>query len=91
MGSTVDDLLAGGAGVCQDFVHLGADPAALAGHRRALRVGLPVRVARGRRRDSAEVDTHAWLEALLPGDADGDEPAWTGADPTNTGWRASST
>jgi transglutaminase-like putative cysteine protease len=24
VGSTVDDLLAGGAGVCQDFVHLGA-------------------------------------------------------------------
>jgi transglutaminase-like putative cysteine protease len=29
-----------------------------------------------------EVDTHAWLEALLPG-SNGDGPAWVGADPTN--------
>jgi transglutaminase-like putative cysteine protease len=32
--------------------------------------------------DSAEVETHAWLEALLPGD-DGAEPTWVGIDPTN--------
>ena len=32
--------------------------------------------------DSAEVDTHAWLEALLPA-ADGGEPLWVGVDPTN--------
>ena len=30
---------------------------------------------------SSEVNTHAWLEALLP-DADGN-PHWVGADPTN--------
>ena len=32
--------------------------------------------------NSVEVNTHAWVEALLPG-ADGDEPVWIGADPTN--------
>ena len=31
--------------------------------------------------DSVEVDTHAWLEALLPGRRR--RPGWVGADPTN--------
>ena len=37
--------------------------------------------------ESVEVDTHAWLEALLPGDGGptGAEPVWVGADPTNRG------
>ena len=30
-----------------------------------------------------EVDTHAWLEALLPGGGERGEPVWVGADPTN--------
>ena len=30
--------------------------------------------------ESAEVDTHAWIEALVPA---GDEPVWVPADPTN--------
>jgi transglutaminase-like putative cysteine protease len=34
--------------------------------------------------ESAEVDTHAWLEALLPVPGGG-EPVWIGADPTNRG------
>ena len=35
--------------------------------------------------ESVEVDTHAWLEALLPG-ADGTaDPVWIGVDPTNRG------
>ena len=33
--------------------------------------------------DSVEVDTHAWLEALLPGGGQRGEPVWVGADPTN--------
>jgi transglutaminase-like putative cysteine protease len=33
--------------------------------------------------ESVEVDTHAWIEALLPGD-DG-EPFWVSIDPTNRG------
>src|SRR5262249_57433822 len=32
--------------------------------------------------ESVEVDTHAWLEALLPVPGGG-EPVWIGADPTN--------
>ena len=32
--------------------------------------------------DSVEVDTHAWVEALLPSE-NGGGPAWVGADPTN--------
>ena len=31
---------------------------------------------------SAEVQTHAWIEALLPAE-NGGEPRWAGADPTN--------
>ena len=33
--------------------------------------------------DSAEVETHAWLEALIPPDDGGGEPQWVGIDPTN--------
>ena len=36
------------------------------------------------RADSAEVDTHAWVEALIPA-PDGGEPVWVAADPTNRG------
>jgi transglutaminase-like putative cysteine protease len=32
--------------------------------------------------DSVEVDTHAWIEALLPSE-NGGGPEWVGADPTN--------
>jgi transglutaminase-like putative cysteine protease len=32
-----------------------------------------------------EVDTHAWVEALLPGSGGRGEPAWVGFDPTNRG------
>jgi transglutaminase-like putative cysteine protease len=32
--------------------------------------------------DSVEVETHAWLEVLLPGGEHG-APAWVGLDPTN--------
>ena len=62
------DLLEAGAGVCQDFVHL-----ALMLLRRR---GIAARYVSGYLwaapadggADSVEVDTHAWLEALLPGD-----------------------
>jgi transglutaminase-like putative cysteine protease len=83
VGSTVEDLLEGGAGVCQDFAHL-----ALA----LLRdLGIAARYVSGyfyapapddADSASAEVQTHAWLEALLPAE-DGGEPRWAGADPTN--------
>ena len=65
--STVADLLEAGAGVCQDFVHLGL--CLLRHHGIAARYvsGLPVRgAAPTTAQESVEVDTHAWLEALLP-------------------------
>jgi transglutaminase-like putative cysteine protease len=82
VGSTVDDLLDAGAGVCQDFAHL-----ALLALRRN---GIAARYVSGylfapsgeADADSAEVDTHAWVEALLPPD-NGGEPRWIGLDPTN--------
>jgi transglutaminase-like putative cysteine protease len=83
VGSTVEDLLEAGAGVCQDFAHLGLVL--------LRRNGIAARYVSGylfappngdEGADSAEVDTHAWLEAMLPA-ADGREPLWVGVDPTN--------
>ena len=83
VGSTVEDLLAGGAGVCQDFVHLGA---------MVLRhLGIGARYVSGYLfaappdggQDSVEVQTHAWLEGLIPDG--GAERRWIGVDPTNRG------
>ena len=83
VGSTVEDLLEGGAGVCQDFAHLSLS---------LLRdLGIAARYVSGYfyatspdevDAASAEVQTHAWVEALLPAE-DGGEPRWAGADPTN--------
>jgi transglutaminase-like putative cysteine protease len=83
VGSTVEDLLRGGGGVCQDFVHL-----ALVLLRRQ---GIAARYVSGYLwasredggSDSMEVNTHAWLEALMPGTGGRGEPSWVGADPTN--------
>jgi len=81
VGSTVQDLLEAGAGVCQDFAHL-----AILLLRRN---GIAARYVSGylfappegdERADSAEVETHAWIEALVPAAG---EPAWVAADPTN--------
>ena len=67
VGSTVADLLETGAGVCQDFAHL-----ALLLLRRH---GIAARYVSGylwappsgdEGAESVEVDTHAWIEALLP-------------------------
>ncbi|MCW2999397.1 MAG: transglutaminase family protein [Solirubrobacterales bacterium] len=83
VGSTVEDLLRGGGGVCQDFVHL-----ALVLLRRQ---GIAARYVSGYLwasredggGDSMEVNTHAWLEALMPNTGGRGEPSWVGADPTN--------
>jgi transglutaminase-like putative cysteine protease len=82
VGSTVDDLLEGGAGVCQDFVHLAL--ILLRRHGIAARYvsGYLFAAPADGGTDSVEVDTHAWIEALLPGE-NGGAPAWVGADPTN--------
>jgi transglutaminase-like putative cysteine protease len=83
VGSTVDDLLAAGAGVCQDFVHLGL--VLLRRHGIAARYvsGYLWAAPEDDGDDSVEVDTHAWLEALLPAGGQRGEPVWVGADPTN--------
>ena len=83
VGSTIQDLLDAGAGVCQDFVHLGL--VLLRRHGIAARYvsGYLWAAPQDGGSDSVEVDTHAWLEALLPGGGQRGEPVWVGADPTN--------
>jgi transglutaminase-like putative cysteine protease len=80
VGSTVDDLLEAGAGVCQDFVHL----ALILLRRRGIAAryvsGYLFAASADGGPDSVEVDTHAWLEALLPAEG---APVWVGFDPTN--------
>ncbi len=82
VGSTVEDLLDAGAGVCQDFAHLAL--VLLRRHGLAARYvsGYLFAPASGDQTDSAEVDTHAWVEALIPA-PDGGDPVWVAADPTN--------
>jgi transglutaminase-like putative cysteine protease len=82
--SGVHDLLDVGAGVCQDFVHLGL--CLLRHHGIAARYvsGYLFAAPGDGGEESVEVDTHAWVEALLPVPGAG-EPVWVGADPTNRG------
>ena len=81
VGVDVDEVLSAGAGVCQDFAHL-----AIA----MLRVlGVPARYVSGYlfaaddatgdagSADEVEVETHAWVEAAVPGFG------WWALDPTN--------
>ena len=83
VGSSVDELLQKKAGVCQDFAHL-----SLVLLRRR---GIAARYVSGylwaapddAGSNSLEVDTHAWVEALLPGTEEGGEPQWVSIDPTN--------
>ncbi len=75
--STVDDLLGRGSGVCQDFAHL-----AIATLRD---LGVPARYVSGyffadpnpATDVPIEVESHAWVEALIPGHG------WIEVDPTN--------
>ena len=78
VGSTVGDLLAAGAGVCQDFAHLAL--LLLRRHGIGARYVSGYLWAPSEDEASAEVETHAWVEALLPGP---DGLAWVGLDPTN--------
>lgn len=82
--STIEHLLDLGAGVCQDFVHLGLCLLRHAGIAARYVSGYLFAGGGGDGEESVEVDTHAWLEALLPV-PDGGEPVWIGADPTNPG------
>jgi transglutaminase-like putative cysteine protease len=84
--SPLSHVLDLGAGVCQDFVHLGLY---LLRHH-----GVAARYVSGYlysndsddTLESIEVDTHAWIEALLP--VPRGEPTWVGVDPTNRGLTA---
>ena len=79
------------AGVCQDFVHLGLHLLRRRGI--AARYVSGYLYTRGADQDageqeaagepSVEVDTHAWIEALVPQDQE--RPRWIGIDPTNRG------
>ena len=84
--SRILDLLEAGGGVCQDFVHLGLS--LLRHHGIAARYvsGYLFAAGSGDGQESVEVDTHAWLEALLPvgGRGRDPDPAWVGADPTHS-------
>jgi transglutaminase-like putative cysteine protease len=82
VGSTTSDLIEGGAGVCQDFVHLALMLLRLRGIAARYVSGYLFAAPADGGADSVEVHTHAWLEALLPGQ---DGPAWVGFDPTNRG------
>ena len=83
VGSSVRDLLAAGAGVCQDFVHLSLVLLRRRGIAARYVSGYLWAAPEDDGTDSLEVDTHAWLEALLPGTDGKGEPVWVPADPTN--------
>jgi transglutaminase-like putative cysteine protease len=83
VGSSVSDLLRAGAGVCQDFVHLSLVLLRRRGIAARYVSGYLWAAPEDGGSDSVEVDTHAWLEALLPGDDGHGEPVWVGVDPTN--------
>jgi transglutaminase-like putative cysteine protease len=83
VGSTVNDLLEMGAGVCQDFVHLSLVLLRRRGIAARYVSGYLWAAPEDHGADSVEVDTHAWLEALLPGTEGHGEPVWVSADPTN--------
>ena len=83
VGSSVTDLLTMGAGVCQDFVHLSLVLLRRRGIAARYVSGYLWSAPEDDGTDSVEVDTHAWLEALLPGTDGHGEPVWVSADPTN--------
>jgi transglutaminase-like putative cysteine protease len=83
VGSTVSDLLQTEAGVCQDFVHLSLVLLRRRGIAARYVSGYLWAAPEDDGSDSLELDTHAWLEALLPGSDGRGEPVWVSADPTN--------
>lgn len=80
--TTTPEFVALGAGVCQDFAHLAL--ALLRSHDVGARYvsGYFFTAPDGEAATSAEVQTHAWIEALLPVDGDSN-PVWFATDPTN--------
>jgi transglutaminase-like putative cysteine protease len=69
--TSVSDVLDHGRGVCQDYAHVALS---------LLRtLGVPARYVSGYlfRQESAELETHAWVEAFAP------SVGWIGLDPTH--------
>jgi transglutaminase-like putative cysteine protease len=83
VGTTVSEFLRAGAGVCQDYVHLGLILLRRNGIAARYVSGYLWAANENQGKDSLEVDTHAWLEALLPSVDGRGEPVWVAADPTN--------
>ena len=83
VGSTVEDLLKAGGGVCQDFVHLALILLRNQGIAARYVSGYLWAAPEDGGSDSMEVHTHAWVEALVPAAGERNEPVWVGADPTN--------
>jgi transglutaminase-like putative cysteine protease len=83
VGSSINDLLEMGAGVCQDFVHLSLVLLRRRGIAARYVSGYLWAAPDGDGADSLELDTHAWVEALLPSTDGHGEPVWVSADPTN--------
>ncbi len=79
VGSSVRDLLEAGAGVCQDFVHLSLVLLRRRGIAARYVSGYLWAAPEDEGTDSVEVDTHAWLEALLPSTDGHGEPVWVSA------------
>jgi transglutaminase-like putative cysteine protease len=76
--SDVDHVLRAGAGVCQDFAHLGIGLLRLAGiPARYVSGYLAPRVGPKVDRPLGEQATHAWVEAHIP------DTGWIGYDPTH--------
>ena len=88
IGISLHDLVAGGAGVCQDYAHLaigllrisGVPARYVSGYLFAVDETAPNGVVDSQGvvvPDAVTVQTHAWVEAWLPGDR------WLAVDPTN--------
>jgi len=83
VGSTVRDLLETRAGVCQDFAHLSLVLLRRRGIAARYVSGYLWAAPEDDGSDSLELNTHAWVEALLPSTDGHGEPVWVSADPTN--------
>jgi transglutaminase-like putative cysteine protease len=83
VGSTIEDLIEGGGGVCQDFVHLANEVLRANGVAARYVSGYLFAAPPDGGTDSVEVLTHAWVEALITV-ANG-VPTWVAVDPTNRG------
>jgi transglutaminase-like putative cysteine protease len=83
VGSTVRHLLETQAGVCQDFAHLSLVLLRRRGIAARYVSGYLWAAPEDDGTDSLELNTHAWVEALLPSSDGHGEPVWVSADPTN--------